>query len=191
MLERVSKLLRKPLLWKVTGFVSGIVGFICFALGPSFEELFGQWNLLKIYIYIVVASLLSILILFARPCKRGLLKSSLVKAQVAFLVLMLTSLCSYLEDRSEQGKEEKGYGRKLYLASTFAFACMALSFSRLLQPKFEVGVFNFFLGCFLVTVMKMNLKWSPLAALFCYLLINVRSITGFLEKKLAIPILPV
>ncbi|KAK7309750.1 hypothetical protein RJT34_06725 [Clitoria ternatea] len=97
---------------------------------------------------------------------RGYARSFLLKAQVGFLVLTLTCVWSFLEDRSE-----KGYGKAMNLASTGAFAMMALSLSRQLQLGFEVGVFNFLVGCFLVTIMKMSLQLAPIAALFCYLLI--------------------
>ena len=92
------------------------------------------------------------------------------------MVLTVTSLYSFLEDRSEEGKKaEKVYGRVMNVSSTGAFALMAMSLSRQLQLGFEAGVFNFLLGCFLVTVMKMNLKLALVAALFFYLLVNIRS----------------
>ena len=177
----VSNLISHPLLWRITGFVSSIVGFICYALSPSFQGLFGQWNPLKIVIYSLIRSLLSILMLFVKTCKWGLVRSFLLKAHVGFMVLTLTSLYSFLEDRSEEvKKEEKVYGRVMNVTSTGAFALMAMSLSRQLELGFEVGVFNFLLGCFLVTVMKMNLKLAPVAAFFCYLLVNIRSFSDFL-----------
>ncbi|XP_019424295.1 PREDICTED: uncharacterized protein LOC109333320 [Lupinus angustifolius] len=109
-----------------------------------------------------------------------ILKSFLLKAHVGFLVITLTSLYSYWEDRSEEGKDEKGFGRVMNLTSTASFALMAMSLSRQLQLGFEVGIFNFFIGCFLVIVMKMNFKLAPLAAFFCYLLVNIRSFSDFI-----------
>lgn len=104
----------------------------------------------------------------------------MLKTQVGFVVLMLSSLWSYLEDRCEQGKVENGHGKMMNLTSTGAFALMAMSFSRQLELGFEVGVTNFLTGCFLVTLMKMSLKLAPLAAFLCYLFINIRSISDFL-----------
>lgn len=104
----------------------------------------------------------------------------LLKAHVGFVVLMLTSLWSYLEDQSEQGKVENGFGKMINLTSTGAFALMSMSISRQVQLGFEVGVTNFLVGCFLVTLIKMSLKLTPVAAFFCYLLLNVRSISDFL-----------
>ena len=68
------------------------------------------------------------------------------------------------------------------LTSTVAFALMALSLSRQLQLEFEVGVTNFLVGCFLATLIKMSLKLAPIAALFCYLLLNIRSISDLLVQ---------
>ncbi|CAL0314109.1 unnamed protein product [Lupinus luteus] len=132
------------MLWRLVGFMSSIVGFTCYALSPSFLDLFGKRNPLKMVIYSVVSSIISILMLH------------------------------------EEGKGEKGFGRVMNLTSTAAFALMAMSLSRQLQLGFEVGIFNFFIGCFLVTVMKMNFKLAPLAAFFCYLLVNIRSFSNLI-----------
>ncbi|KAG5059210.1 hypothetical protein AAZX31_01G023900 [Glycine max] len=176
----ISKLLIHPLLWRLTGFVSSIVGFSCYALSPSFHNMFGHWNALKIFVYTVVSSLLSIFMFFIKRCSWGHGRSFLLKAQVGFVVLTLTSLWSVFEDRSEEGKVENAHGKMMNLTSSGAFALMAMSLSRQLQLGFEVGVFNFLVGCFLVTVMKMSFKLAPVAALFCYLLVNIRSISDFI-----------
>ncbi|CAL0314113.1 unnamed protein product [Lupinus luteus] len=176
----ISKLITRLMLWRLVGFMSSIVGFTCYALSPSFLDLFGKRNPLKMVIYSVVSSIISILMLLVKTCRWEILKSFLLKAHVGFLVLTLTSLYSYWEDRHEEGKDEKGFGRVMNLTSTAAFALMAMSLSRQLQLGFEVGIFNFFIGCFLVTVMKMNFKLAPLAAFFCYLLVNIRSFSDFI-----------
>ncbi|RDX74185.1 hypothetical protein CR513_46095, partial [Mucuna pruriens] len=178
--KSISKLVIHPLLWRLTGFVSSIVGFSSYAFSPSFKDLFGQWNPLKIQVYSVVSSILCIFMLFVKRFSGGHGRGFLLKAQVGFVVLTLTSLWSVLEDRSEQGKVENGHGKMMNVTSSGAFALMAMSLSRQLQLGFEVGVSNFFVGCFLVTVMKMSLKLAPLAALFCYLLVNIRSFSDFL-----------
>ncbi|KHN00412.1 hypothetical protein glysoja_000080 [Glycine soja] len=64
----ISKLLIHPLLWRLTGFASSIAGFCCYAISPSFHDMFGQWNALKIIVYGVVSSLLSIFKLFIKRC---------------------------------------------------------------------------------------------------------------------------
>ena len=179
----ISKLLIHPLLWRLTGFVSSIVGFSCYALSPSFHNMFGHWNALKIFVYTVVSSLLSIFMFFIKRCSWGHGRSFLLKAQVGFVVLTLTSLWSVLEHRSEEGKVENAHGKMMNLTYSGAFALMAMSLSRQLQLGFEVGVFYFLVGCFLVTVMKMSLKLASLAALFCYLLVNIRSISEYIRKN--------
>ncbi|KAK7366861.1 hypothetical protein VNO80_08863 [Phaseolus coccineus] len=181
----VSKLVIHPLLWRFTGCVSSIVGFTCYALSPSFQGLLGHWNPLKIVVYSVVSSLLSILMLFVPRCRWRHGKSLLLKAHVGFMVLMLTSLWSILEEHYEEGKVKNGYGKTMNFTSTGAFALMALSLSRQLQLGFEVGVTNFLVGCFLATLIKMSLKLAPIAALFCYLLVNIRSISDLLVQMRA------
>lgn len=179
-IKSISELLIHPLLWRLTGFVSSVFGFSCYAFSPSFHDLFGHWNPLKISLYTVVSSLLSIFMLFVKRCNGGHGKGFLLKAHVGFVVLGLTSLWSFLEDRGQQRKVEHGFGKMMNLTSTGAFALMAMSLSRQLQFGFDVGVFNFLVGCFLVTTMKMSLKLAPVAAFFCYVLVNIRSISDFL-----------
>ncbi|XP_054809936.1 uncharacterized protein LOC129311603 isoform X2 [Prosopis cineraria] len=142
--------------WRILGFGSSIVAFTCFALSPSFHELFG----------------------------REFTRSVLVKAHVGFLVLMLTSLCSIWQDLvSQEENDEKGLrGKILNLCSFGAFALMSLSLSRQLKLGFEVGIFNFLFGSFLVLLMKMNFKLAPLAVLLCYVLMHIRSISDFLME---------
>nr|KYP66321.1 hypothetical protein KK1_012609 [Cajanus cajan] len=182
----ISKLLIHPFVWRVTGFGSSIVGFSCYAFSPSFAYFFGKWSTLKIVVYSVVSSLLCMSTLFVKRCSVGHGKCLLLKAQVSFLVLALTSLWSFWEDCHEvQGKVKKGHGKLMNLTSSGAFSLMAMSLSRQLQLGFEVGATNFLVGCFLVTIMKMNLKLAPIAALFCYLLVNIRSISDFLHEKRA------
>ena len=176
----ISKLLIHPLLWRLTGFASSIAGFCCYAISPSFHDMFGQWNALKIIVYGVVSSLLSIFKLYIKRCNWVHGRSFLLKAQVCFVVLTLTSLWSLLEHRSEEGKVENAHGKMMNLTYSGAFALMAMSLSRQLQLGF---VFYFLVGCFLVTVMKMRLKLASLAALFCYLLVNIRSISEYIRKN--------
>lgn len=180
--KSTSKFLIHPLLWRLTGFVSSIVGFTCYAFSSSFQNMFGQWSQVKIIVYSVVSSLLCISMLLVKRCSGRHGRSLLLKAQLGFVVLAVTSLWSFLQDHSEEGKVGNSYSKRMNLTSTGAFALMAISLSRQLQLGLDVGVTNFFVGCFLVTVMKMNLKLAPLAAFFCYLLVNIRSISDFLLK---------
>ncbi|KAK7407491.1 hypothetical protein VNO78_09444 [Psophocarpus tetragonolobus] len=179
----ISKLLIHPLVWRVTGFVSSIVGFSCYALSPSFEDMFGQWNLLKITVYCVVSSAFCIFMLFVKRCSGGQRRGLLLKTQLGFVVVTLTSLWSVFENKSEEGTVANGHRKMMNLSSTGAFALMALSLSRQLQLGFEVGMTNFLVGCLLVTLMKMSLKLAPVAALLCYLLVNVRFISDWLLEK--------
>ncbi|XP_028783987.1 uncharacterized protein LOC114740038 [Neltuma alba] len=175
---KISKLiLIHPMFWRILGFVSSIAAFTCFALSPSFYDLSGRWNLLKGVVYGVASLILTILMLLIEKCRR-FSRPVLVKAHVAFLVLMLTSLCSIWQDRVSQ-KENNARGRILNLCSFGAFGLMSLSLSRQLQLGFEVGIFNFLFGSFLVLLMKINFKLAPLAAILCYVFTNIRSFSDF------------
>ena len=187
-LIKISKLiLIHPLFWKILGFLSSIVAFTCFALSPSFYDLFGRWNLLKIAIYSVISFILIICMLLIKKCKR-FTRSVMVKAHVGFLVMMVTSLCSIWQDLVSQKKNHEmgSRGRTLNMCSFGAFGLMSLSLSRQLQLGFEVGMFNFLFGGFLVFLMKMNFKLAPLAAILCYVIIHIRSFSDFAWKSLGV-----
>ncbi|KAI9111736.1 hypothetical protein K1719_017426 [Acacia pycnantha] len=186
MLRKISKLiLTHPLFWRILGFVSSIVAFTCFALSSSFHDLFGSCNLLKISIYSVASLILATLMLIIKKCRR-FTSSVLVKAHVGFLVMMLTSLCSIWQDlNSQKENDENGSrGRILNICSVGAFSLMSLSLSRQLELGFEVGIFNFSFGSFLVLLMKMNFKLAPLAAILCYVIIHIRSFSDYFMEKL-------
>ncbi|KAI9125393.1 hypothetical protein K1719_004009 [Acacia pycnantha] len=165
-----------PKVWRILGFVSSVVAFICYALSSSFNDLFGHWTLSKIVFYSILSSIFCVLTLFVSKCPQfsGVF---LLKAHVGFLVLMLTSLYSFYEDRSQQhdGEDEKGRRNILSLVSFAAFAFMSVCLSKQIQPEFDVGMSNFFLGCLIVAVMKMNIKIALAASALFYVLITVRS----------------
>ncbi|KAI9125206.1 hypothetical protein K1719_003822 [Acacia pycnantha] len=165
-----------PKVWRFLGFVSCVVGFICYAFSPSFHNLFGHWTLFKILFYSILSSIFSLLTLFVNKCP-PLSRVSMLQAHLGFLTLMLTSLYSFYEDRSKQHDEEDEKGRRnmLSLVSFAAFAFMSVSLSKQIQPEFDVGMSSFFLGCLIVAVMKINIKIAiGLSALF-YVLVTVRS----------------
>ncbi|KAJ7982093.1 Exocyst subunit exo70 family protein [Quillaja saponaria] len=170
----ISYLLVLPIFWRIVGFGSSIVGFTCYALSSSFNELIGGWNPWKLVVYSTVSSLFSVVLLFAKNL--GFPKSFLVKAHVTYLVLMISSLYSFYQDkRSTTGKQENKYGTTLSLISSCAFALMSMSLSRLFHMGFDIGVSNFFLGCIMVSFLKLNFKLSIAGAIICYLLTYIRS----------------
>ncbi|MED6179577.1 hypothetical protein PIB30_002403 [Stylosanthes scabra] len=57
---------------------------------------------------------------------------------------------------------------------------MSLSLSRQIEFGFEVDLFNFFLGYFLVQLMTIHIALASLGALFCYFLMFLRS---YLDSK--------
>ncbi|KAK4262403.1 hypothetical protein QN277_027968 [Acacia crassicarpa] len=147
--------------WRLMGFGSSITGFICFALGPSFQKLFGRWNLLKIVVYCILSSMFSLFILFANRFRLRLPSVFLLKVLVNFLVLLFTSLYSYYDD----------------------LAVMSMSLSIQLQPGFEVGMSNFFLGCLVLGFMKKNLLEGLGVALLCFIVMSIRAYSDFRQEQ--------
>ncbi|KAJ7958355.1 Exocyst subunit Exo70 family protein [Quillaja saponaria] len=170
-----KKILRLPIFWRIVGLVSSIVGFSCYGLSSTFTDLFGEWNPLKIVIYSLVSSLFSGMMLFAKNF--GFSKSFMLKAHIGYFILVLTSLYSFFQDRkSSDGNDEINHHRNriLSLISSCAFALMSVSVSRLFDLGFETELFNFFLGCIMVSFMKLNLKFAVVGAICCYFLIHIR-----------------
>lgn len=94
----------------------------------------------------------------------------LLKAHFGVLVLLLTSLYSFVSDKDLKGKPDL-----LSLISCAAFALMSFSLSRQIDLGFESDLLNFFLGILTVQLMKINLMLSIVAAIFCYSVIILRS----------------
>ncbi|KAH1095395.1 hypothetical protein GLYMA_14G199300v4 [Glycine max] len=44
--------LKQVAVWKFVVFVSTVVGLVCYALSSSFSCLFGEWSMLKIFIFL-------------------------------------------------------------------------------------------------------------------------------------------
>ncbi|TKY56549.1 Exocyst complex component EXO70B1 [Spatholobus suberectus] len=154
--------------WRFVGFVSTIVGLLCYALSTSFNYLFGDWNLLKIFLYSAFSFFICLWSLFAKVCQRS--TSLRFKAHSAFLVLTITSVYSYFADKAVNGKPD-AYS----LISCVAFAIMSLSLSRQTQCGFEADLFYFFLGCLIVLLMKINLALAIVGVGLSYFLIILRS----------------
>ncbi|XP_058765016.1 E3 ubiquitin-protein ligase PUB23-like [Vicia villosa] len=113
----------QPEVWRFVGFASAVVGLVCYALSSSFNYLFGDWNLLKIFLYCVFSFIISLMIFFAKLLQHS--TSLRFKAHTAFLVLAITSAYSFFFDKVVNGKPD------LYsLISYAAFAIMSLSLSR-------------------------------------------------------------
>jgi len=145
--------------WRFVGFGSAVVGLLCYALSSSFNYLFGEWNLLKIFLYGVFSFII-----------RRHSRSLRFKAHTAYLVLTITSLYSFFFDKVKNGKPD-AYS----IISCASFAIMSLGLSRQTQCGFEVDLLYFFLGCLIVQLMKIKFLLFILGAGFSYLLIILRS----------------
>ncbi|XP_061365189.1 uncharacterized protein LOC133308569 [Gastrolobium bilobum] len=171
MLNGISNRLNQKKLWRVVGFMSSIVGLLCYALSSSFKHLFGELNFLKIILYTVVSFIISNMMLFLKKWK--LSRSFLQKAHVGVLVLLLTSLYSFEIDKAVNGKPDL-----LSLISSAAFALMSLCLSKQINLGFETDLLNFFLGCLTVQLMKINLILCIITAIFSYSLMVLYSKLG-------------
>ena len=133
------------------GFVSTILGLLCYGLSSSFNSLFGEWSLLKIFLYSGFSLFICLGNLFAKVCRPSTSTSLRFKAHSSFLVLTITSVYSYFADKAMNGKPD------VYsLISCVSFAIMSFSLSRQTQCGFEVDLFYFFLGCLIVLLLKIK-----------------------------------
>jgi len=143
-------------------FVSCSVGLLCYALSSSFNQLFGKWKWWKILLYIVF-TLCFIFFLSKSTSTRERPTSSSLKANSAFLVLIMTSVYSYFVDTKVKGKPD------VYsVVSSAAFAIMSLGLSTLSPFGFEVDLLYFFCGVLIVQLMKIKLWLVIVGACFSY-----------------------
>ncbi|XP_045832133.1 uncharacterized protein LOC123923489 [Trifolium pratense] len=175
-LIQIWRWLMQPKVWRFIGFASAVVGLVCYALSSSFNYLFGDWNFLKLFLYIIFSFIICFVILFAKLLQHS--RSLRFKAHTAFLVLTITSVYSFFFDKVMNGKPD-AYS----LISCAAFAIMSLSLSRQTQCGFEIDLLYFFLGCLIVQLMKIKLQLFILGAGFSYSLIILRSFFSSIDAR--------
>ncbi|KAK7276066.1 hypothetical protein RIF29_17198 [Crotalaria pallida] len=158
----------QPKIRRLIGFVSAVIGLVCYALSSSFNHLFGQWNLFKIFLYSCFSFIICLATLFAKVWQ--FTTSLLFKAVMAVLVLMATSVYSFFYDKAVTGKPDA-----YILISCVAFAIMFLSLSKQTRCGFQMDLSNFFLGCLIIQLMKINVLLAILGAALSYAIIIFRS----------------
>ncbi|KAK4278686.1 hypothetical protein QN277_016500 [Acacia crassicarpa] len=185
MLGRVQNQLNNPIFLKTVGSLSYVIGLVCHALSSSFESLIGEWNPTRIVLYIIFSCIISVVVaVFLLPSDSVVLFAhrtqdpvvSKLIPLVQFLVLMLTSLCSFFIDRYTKGKPDTWS-----VVSSYAFALTSMCIARQIRPDFDVGVSIFFLRCATVQLMKIHLIFILVAAGLCYPLLFLRS---YLDSQL-------
>ncbi|KAL5095723.1 hypothetical protein RYX36_000050 [Vicia faba] len=160
MLQASVRVLQAEVTWRLVGLVSSVVGLLCYALSPSFNQLIGGWNSFKIVLYAMFSLIIGATILFGK-------KSSLsvryveYKTYMKFAVLMIVSVYSFYYDNAVAGKPEL-----LSLVSNAALALMSLSLSRLVKLGFEIGIFSYFLGCLVIQLWTIDGKLILVAIIF-------------------------
>ncbi|XP_027368453.1 exocyst complex component EXO70B1-like [Abrus precatorius] len=167
MLIQILTWLMQPKVWRFVCFTSSVVGLLCYALS-SFNHLFGKWTCWKIFLYTVFSFIICISILFAKSWQRS--ATLRLKAHMAFLVLIITSVYSFFFDKVLQGKPDA-----CSLISCAAFAIMSLTLSRQTHCGFEIDLLYFFSGGLILQLTKIKLWFIIVGASFSYSLIILRS----------------
>ncbi|AES76432.1 transmembrane protein, putative [Medicago truncatula] len=137
--HRMFKVLQAKTTWRVLGLLS-------YALGPSFNRLFGshQFPLSTRYVQLKTCTL--------------------------FAVLMIISVYSFFYDRALNGKPDI-----LSVVSNAAFSMVSLSLHKLTNFGFEIGGFSYFLGCFTIQLLTINWILIFVAIIYGCLLFVIRS----------------
>jgi len=153
--------------WRFVGFTSSIVGLLCYAISSSFTHLFGEWNSLKLSLYIIFSFIICLMVLFARRWQDS--RSHRFKAHSAFLVLTITSVYSFFSDKVLSGKPD-AYS----LISCASLALTSLCLSRQIECGFEVDFMYFYLGCLIVQLTKINYLLAIVGVCYSYCLVILR-----------------
>ncbi|KAK7251816.1 hypothetical protein RIF29_35360 [Crotalaria pallida] len=173
----------QPEIWRFVGFVSGVVGLPCYALSSSFNHLFEHWNFLKIFLCVTFSFIIFFITWFGKVCQCS--PSIMFKTHMAILVLIATSVYSVFYDKAVNQKPDV-----YILISCAAFSVMSLSLSKQTQFGCEVDLLNYFLGCLIVLLMKINLWLFFVGAAFSYSLLIFRSHTDILATRSSSEITP-
>ncbi|KAK7251326.1 hypothetical protein RIF29_34412 [Crotalaria pallida] len=137
------------ILWRFVGFVSSIVGLLCYALSPSFTRLIRGWNPLKLGLYVVLAYIIWAIILLAK--QRPFSWKSKLTTMVGFVIFMLSNAYSFYFDKVMSGKPDI-----LSMVSNVAFALMAVSFSKVFKIGSDFGVLSCFLALLAAQLMTIH-----------------------------------
>ncbi|KAK7300874.1 hypothetical protein RJT34_11725 [Clitoria ternatea] len=167
MVNRIPRMLIRENLWRFVCFTSSVVGLLCYALGSSFSHLFGKWSWWKILLYIAFSFIICLAVLYAKVWQASTMR---LKAHLAFLVLIITSIYSFFLDKEVKGKPD-AYS----LVSLASFAVMSLCLTRQTHCGFEVDLLYFFSGCLIVQLMKIKLWLVTVGICYSYSLIILRS----------------
>ncbi|RDX83109.1 Scarecrow-like transcription factor PAT1, partial [Mucuna pruriens] len=157
-------------IWRFVCLTSSVIGLICYGLSSSFILLFGNWNLLKILSYSVFSFAICLAVWFAKVCQHSHSMNLICKAHLSVMVLTVTSVYSFFYDKQVNTKPDA-----FSLISCASFAIMSLSLSTQIHLGFEVDLLYFFLGCFILQLMKIKLLLAIVGASFSYSLVILRS----------------
>ncbi|KAL4315933.1 hypothetical protein AHAS_Ahas15G0234600 [Arachis hypogaea] len=92
------------MLWRFVGIASAVIGLLCYAMTSAFNTLFGEWNLLKTFLYSVLSFIVCVVMLFAKAWEHS--SNLRIKAYMASFVLTITSFYSFFFDKTTKGKPD-------------------------------------------------------------------------------------
>jgi len=118
-------------------------------------------------LYTVLSFIICLAVLFTP--ERSSSTSLRLEAHLAFMVLIITSVYSFLFDNTVKGKPD-AYS----LISCAAFATMSLGLSNLTQFGFQMDLLYFFCGGLTVQLMKIKLWLVIVGGAFTYSLLQLR-----------------
>jgi len=160
--------LKKPEVVRLVCLSSSVVGVICYALSSTFNHLLGNWSWWKMLLYIVFSFIICLAVFFSPA--RSSSTSLRLEAHLAFLVLIVTSVYSFLFDNAAAKGKPDAYS----LISCAAFATMSLGLSNLTQLRFWIDLLYFFCGSLTVKLMKINLWLVIVGGGFSYCLLQLQ-----------------
>jgi len=167
MLNHFLRWLKKPKVLRLVCLASSVIGLLCYALSSSFNHLLGNWCWWKMLLYIVFGFSICLAVLFTPP--RSSSTSLRLEAHLAFLVLIITCVYSFLFDNVVKGKPD-AYS----LISSAAFATMSLGLSNLTRFGFQIDLLYFFCGGLIIQLMKIKLWLVIVGGAFTYALLQLR-----------------
>ena len=147
--------------WRLVGLMSCVVGLLCYAFSPAFNQLIGGWKTYKIVLYGVFYVVICTAMFYAKQFSL-FIQHVQYKPYMKFALLMMISIYSFFYDRAVGGKPEI-----LIVVSNVAFTLISVSFSKLVKVGFE-AIFSYFLGCLSIQLWTIDKKLISVAIIFGY-----------------------
>jgi hypothetical protein len=150
--------------WRVVGFMSSAVGFLCYALSPCFNPLIKSWESFMV-VYLVLCFVILTTILFPKRSQHSTWYAQLITL-TSLMALMSISIYSYLYDRDMKGKPNI-----LSAVSKALFALLTLCLHKLGKFDHDKDMLPMFSIGFTMQMFTINWMLNIVAITFCLLLL--------------------